>query len=172
MKFLAIFFSLITIQEAAADIVWPAVYLVDALLTPKVIFVDFLIETAFVRYFIRDLSWLKVIGISVAMNAVTSIVGGVLIFFGGFVGELTVFPLIDLIVNPKARTFYVTHWIGTAIVAVLCNTIIEGMVVQRILKRKVDGIFWWLLVAHILSMIALFIFQQTGMNGIKFTIFY
>lgn len=172
MKFFVIVFLFLLFHNAAADVVWPGLYLADALLAPKIIFVDFLIETAFVKYFIKGISWLKAIGISVAMNVVTSIVGGFLIMAGGLIGEITIFRLIDFLVNPKAGTFHVSHWIGTVVMAVLCNTVVEGAVVQRILKRKVDGIFLWLLVAHILSMIALFFLQQTGMNGTKFCIYY
>lgn len=128
-----------------ANMIWPSIYIVEQYLTWYVIIAGLIIETAAARHFLKT-QWLKSFLIMLAANAISAIVGIVLIPFSGIIVELLTIPF-------GGGTFDISHWILDYIFAILCNTCIEGLALKLIFKYKFKPNFWWLFAANALSII-------------------
>lgn len=150
-KILLIFLFILLLEcPAIADVVWPSLYISAGMASIKVIITGLLIEIFFVKFF-TDTDWLKAGVITAVMNAITSILGIVLIPISGILLEFVMYPA-----NPA--TFHWTHWVVSYLVIVIINTLIEGLVVKLTLKKAYKEILWWLFCANALSIIICVLF--------------
>ena len=135
---------------AFADVVWPSLYIATGMASIKVIITGLLIEMFFVKFF-TDTHWLKAAIITVVMNAVTCLLGIVLIPILGLLLEFVMYPV-------NHATFHWTHWAASYLAIIFINTSIEGLVVKLALKKAYKKIFWWLFCANALSILICILF--------------
>lgn len=140
---------------AFADVVWPSLYIAAGITSIKVIIVGLLVELLFVKIF-TNTNWLKASIITVVMNAVTCILGIVLIPISGLFVEAI----------PPYKTFHWTHWLLDYLLTILLNTLIEGFIIKLILKLKFKNIFIWLFIANAISIILCILFYGLRL-GVK-----
>jgi hypothetical protein len=119
-----------------ADLVWPALFLEERLLSIWIILAGLLIEYFFV-WRITTLGALKAIWANLAMNAASTLLGIVLIPGVGF--------LVALFPGELLGTFNPITWGLTLIVAVLLNTLIEALILWKGFKQKIGKKEFWLL---------------------------
>jgi hypothetical protein len=146
-----LFFS----QPAVSDVVWPALYLETRLFTWWAIGLGLLIEFFFVRWLFA-LSPTKAALATLAANAVSALLGFVLIPLSGIVWE--VFP--GLLIYPLFHmgTFNPLTWAATFILACLVTTGLEAIVYRfgfKFMVRRRE--FGWLLIANALSVAVAFV---------------
>lgn len=129
-----------TVPSTLADIVWPALYLVERMLSVWVILAGLVIEFFFV-WQITELGVEKSIYADLLMNLASTVIGIILI---------PVFGLI--VVLPFRATFGLAAWIATFCVTVLINTSVESLVLLRGFKQRIGkSEFCWLGLANALS---------------------
>lgn len=141
---------------ASANIVWPTIYIAEGLRTWYVILAGLIIEFLAIKYFIKS-TWLKSGLMAVIMNAVSTLVGVLLIPFVGFFGAIGL-ELLDSII-PVFGTFDTAQWIWGYILAVLSNVLVEGLTLKFIFKLKFRKIFLWLTLANAISVIICILLQ-------------
>lgn len=78
------------------------------------------------------------------MNAISALVGWVLIPISGILTEFLLFPF-------EQSTFHLSHWIVDYVFVALVNTCIEGLSMKWIFKYRFKRIFWWLFAANAVS---------------------
>ena len=139
---------------AFADVVWPSLYIAAGMVSLKVIVLGLLIELVFVKIF-TNINWLKASIITIIMNGVTCLLGVVLIPISGLFVELL-----------PTKTFHWTHWFLDYLLAILINTIIEGLIIKLILKLKLKRIFIWLFIANAISILVCILFYGLQL-GVK-----
>jgi hypothetical protein len=126
-----------------ADIIWPALFLEDRLLSIWIIALGLIVEYFFV-WRITSLGPLKSILADVVMNGASTLLGIILIPLFGFV--VAIFP------GELFGTFSPITWGATFIVTVFLNTAIESFVLWKIFKQAFGKKqFWWLALANALS---------------------
>lgn len=128
---------------ASANVVWPSLYIVSQVNCWYIIVLGLIVEFFAVRFF-GDATWRKSAVIVVVMNAVSALVGLVLIPVSGLFTEVLLFPFVD-------ATFHLSHWIFDYVLAALVNTCIEGLCMKWIFKYRFKRIFWWLFAANAVS---------------------
>ncbi len=128
-----------------ADVIWPSIYIVEGMESIIVIASGFVMEVLCVKFFAKQ-KWIKSILISAVMNAISTIVGIILIPMSGILVEFILLPF-------DSGTFAISHWIFDYLMVVLCNVLIEGLVVNYIFNIKFKKAFWWLFCANLLSVI-------------------
>lgn len=133
---------------AHADVVWPSLYISVGMLSIWVILIGLIIEILFVKFF-TDIKWLKVILATIFMNAVTCMLGIVLIPIEGLFAELVLIG---------SKTFHWSHWALSYFLVILVNTLIEGLILKLILKLKFKKIFGWLFTANFISVMICMIY--------------
>jgi hypothetical protein len=111
-----------------ADVVWPALLLEQRLIGVIPITVGLIVEWLALWLGGFGLSWKKAALVDVAMNAVSTVAGVVLIPAAGFVWEF--FPGTALSKIFNAGTFNHATWAYTFVIAVLVTTAIEAAVVR------------------------------------------
>jgi hypothetical protein len=132
-----------------ADVVWPALFLEERLLSLWVILSGLIVEYFFVRR-ITQLGVKKSIIADVAMNAASTLLGIVLIPVAGLAWE--VFPGIILFKWFNLGTFNPFTWIATFCFAVLINAALETFVLAKIFKQKMGKRgFLWLCLANAIT---------------------
>ncbi len=119
-----------------ADVVWPALFLEERLLSVWIILGGLVIEYFFV-WLITDLGALKAIWADLVMNAASTALGIVLIPVVGLL--LAIFP------GDLLGTFSPVGWGLTFILAVLLNTWIEAIVLWKGFKQHLGKRELWLL---------------------------
>jgi len=149
LKKLLFLFLLLTIfsTPAFADVVWPSLYITSGMCSIKVIIVGIIIELFFVKYFTKT-SWLKSSIVTLIMNAVSCLLGIILIPISGLFVELF---------SPY-NTFHWTHWLMSYILAIVINTLIEGLIIKLALKLKIESIVLWLFIANAISILICILF--------------
>jgi hypothetical protein len=110
------------------DIVWPALLLEGRLLSTIPILTGLVVEWLALRFGGFGLSWKRAAIVDVAMNAVSTAVGVVLIPALGIAWEL--FPGSVLYKLFNIGTFNPGTWIATFVIAVLATTAVEAGVVR------------------------------------------
>lgn len=148
---------------ASANIVWPTIYIAEGLRAWYVILAGLIIEFLAIKYFIKS-TWIKSGLMAVIMNAVSTIVGVLLIPFVGFFGAIGL-ELLDSII-PVFGTFDTAQWIWGYILAVLSNVLVEGLTLKFIFKLKFKKMFWWLTLANAISVIICILVQGFFLRGI------
>ena len=124
-----------------------------------VIVTGLIIETIFVKCFLKQ-AYLKSVLIAFVMNLVSTVLGIVAIPLSGFIGEILMIPF-------GTGTFHPTHWFMSYIFAILSNVLIEGFTIKFIFKYNFKKMFWWLLVANAISVIACILFHGIAMQNIN-----
>lgn len=156
MRKILLIFSFIFLLEcpAFADVVWPSLYIATGMASIKVILVGLWIELFFVKFF-TNTHWLKAGIITVVMNAVTCLLGMILIPISGLFVELL-----------PTKTFHWSNWLLDYLLAILLNTLIEGLIIKLILKLKFKNILWWLFIANAISILICILFYGLRL-GVK-----
>jgi hypothetical protein len=126
-----------------ADVVWPALYLENRLLSVLPISVGLIAEWIFLFFGGFGLSWKKSIIVDVVMNTVSSVVGIALIPALGLLWELGPGSLVNHIFN--VGTFNPVSWIATFMIAVSASTAIEAAVVRWAFKIPLGWNRFWVL---------------------------
>lgn len=139
---------------AFADVVWPSLYIATGMVSLKVIIVGLLIELFFVKFF-TDTSWLKSAIVTFTMNLVSTLLGIILIPISGLFAELLPF-----------NTFHWTHWLLSYLLAIVINTLLEGLIIKLILKLKFKNIILWLFAANAISILICVLFYGLQL-GVK-----
>ena len=130
---------------ANANMVWPSIYIVQQYYVWYVIFVGLLIEIVAAHIFLKTNWWRSTVIMFVA-NAISAVVGLILIPISGIVVELLTIPF-------GGGTFHISHWILDYLCAVLANTAVEGLSIKWIFKFPFKSNFWWLFCANLVSVI-------------------
>ena len=130
---------------ACANMVWPSLYIADGMRSWFVILAGLILEIAFVKLFLKQ-NILKSSFIAFVMNLISALVGIVLIPLSGFVGEFLLIPF-------GGGTFQLSHWIVAYILAVLMNTLVEGLVVNTFFRFGFKNMFLWLFTANAFSVV-------------------
>ena len=151
---LSLLFIFLLSTPVFADVVWPSLYIATGIVSIKVIITGLLIEVFFVKFF-TDTKWLKAGIITVVMNAVTCLLGMILIPISGLFVELL-----------PTKTFHWSHWLLDYLLAILLNTLIEGLIIKLILKLKFKNILWWLFIANAISILICILFYGLRL-GVK-----
>src|SRR5580698_10231577 len=133
-----------------ADLVWPALLLENRLLTWWAILVGLFVEYFFVRR-ITNLSFSRAVLADVSMNAVSALLGIILIPIAGLIWEL--FPGSVYMAVFHVGTFNPGTWVATALIAAILNTYIERFALRRLFKQPLLGrrAFWLLYLANAIS---------------------
>ena len=156
MKRYAVLAIAVIPTTAAANVVWPALYLETRLFSWWAIGIGLVVEFFFVRW-LFGMSAKQAAIADLSANAVSAVAGLVLIPLAGVVWEL--FP--GSVINWAFDwgTFNPVTWGGTFLLACLINALLEGAVYKkwfapefRFKSRK----FLWLVVANAISVGAAF----------------
>jgi hypothetical protein len=130
-------------------VIWPSVYIQNGMITWWVIIVGLLFEFIVIKIFTKD-KYLKSVIMVITVNAISTLVGIVAIPLSGIIGELIFMPINQIF---NIGTFHISHWIFAFLLAVLCNTLIEGLALKFIFKKIFKQTFLWLFCANILSVL-------------------
>ena len=140
---------LLVSSTAAADLVWPALYLEIRLFSWWAITIGLAAEYLLVRWLFQ-LPIQRALLATIAANATSSIVGLVLIPLAGIVWEL--FPGSIYMHVLKWGTFNPITWAATFVLACLVNTVIEALVYKKAFKLDVyRREFFWIVAANAVS---------------------
>lgn len=128
---------------AQANMIWPSIYIVEEYYTWYVILIGLAIETIFAKLYLKT-SWSRSFLFMLATNAISAVVGLLLIPFSGIVIEVLMLPF-------GGGTFDLSHWIIDYIATILANTLVEGYSLKWIFKYPLKPNFWWLFAANAIS---------------------
>lgn len=142
--------SLLVPIVAYANMIWPSIYIVKQYYVWYVILAGLLIEILAAHLFLKT-NWGRSIFIMFVANAISAILGLLLIPVSGIVVELLTIPF-------GGGTFELSHWILDYLCAVLANTIVEGLSIKWIFKLSFKSNFIWLLCSNLISVILCIIF--------------
>lgn len=126
-----------------ANMIWPSLYIAQGSVTLSVITVGLIVEWIVLKIFLKE-KWLKCLIMSLTMNLFSTIIGIFLIPIVGILGEIFLVPF-------NTGTFHFTHLIVAFLLSVLCNVIIEGLVLKYIFKKKSKNLVVWLFIANFIS---------------------
>lgn len=126
-----------------ANLIWPSIYIVQMYYTWYVIGIGLLIEFFAAKYYLKY-SWKKTAGMVVLMNAISAILGLILIPLTGILCEILLLPF-------KTGTFDLLHWILDFVFAVFANACVENLSLTLIFKTSFKSNFWWILGANAVS---------------------
>lgn len=159
---LMILFVLFADVSAKADVVWPALYLEDRLVTWWAIILGLIVEYFFVRK-LFGFGVKKAILADIFMNLASTLLGIVLIPLAGIIWEF--FPGEALYRIFNVGTFNPGTWAMTFFFAVVISTVIESLVIRWGFKTRVGKKgFWGLFLANTIStavaFISVFLFPQ------------
>jgi hypothetical protein len=131
------------------DMIWPAAFLEDRLLSAWVISAGLFIEYFFVWRVTSLSAWRSILA-DLAMNAASTLLGIVLIPLAGIIWEI--FPGLVLYKWLDLGTFNPGTWAATFFMAVFINAGLEMTVLRVGFKQPFGrGLFWWLCLANALS---------------------
>ena len=123
--------------------VWPSLYILSQVYCWYVIALGLVVEYFAVKFF-GKVTWGKSAIIVALMNAISALVGWVLIPISGIFTEFLLLPF-------GQGTFHLSHWIVDYVFVAFVNTCIEGLSMKWIFKYKFKRIFWWLFAADAIS---------------------
>lgn len=145
IKYLLAAFLLVTPSVAKANLIWPSIYIVQQYYTWYVIVAGLIAETVAARFCLKT-NWKKAFLVMLAVNAISALVGTLLIPVSGIVVEILMAPI-------NSKTFSLSHWILDYLFVVLSNTCVEGLSLKQLFKYPFKPNFWWLLGANAVSVI-------------------
>ena len=123
--------------------VWPSLYILSQVYCWYVIALGLVVEYFAVKFF-GKVTWGKSAIIVALMNAISALVGWVLIPISSIFTEFLLLPF-------GQGTFLLSHWIVDYVFVAFVNTCIEGLSMKWIFKYKFKRIFWWLFAANAIS---------------------
>jgi len=138
-------FDFVSRTPLYADVVWPALVLEQRLVSVVPIAAGLVVEWLALWFGGFGLSWKRAAVVDIVMNAVSSVLGMVLIPALGFVWE--VFPGAMLYKIFSVGTFNPGTWAATFVIAVFATTAIEAAVVQWGFKVPLGRRRFWILCA-------------------------
>lgn len=145
MKKLLLLLFLFVPLIASANVIWPSIYILSQVYCWYVIVAGLVVEFFAVKFFGKT-SWGRSAVITAVMNAVSALVGWVLIPVSGILTEFLLFPF-------EQGTFHLSHWIVDYVFVALVNTCVEGLSMKLIFKYSFKRVFWWLFAANAVSVI-------------------
>lgn len=145
LKFLLLLLLIALPFSVKANMIWPSVYIISQYYSWYVILFGLIVEFFAIKLFL-NVKWWKSALIAISMNLISALTGIVLIPISGIIVEFLTLPF-------GGGTFQLSHWILDYIAAVLCNVIIEGLVLKFIFKYPFKKNFWWLFVANAISVL-------------------
>jgi hypothetical protein len=126
-------------QIIAANIVWPALYLVGRMNAVTPILAGLVVEFVFLRY-ATGLRGFRSVWADLAMNSASALLGMLLIPLTGlgweFMAGVTIQPLFHV------GTFNTATWIATALLAAAANAVIEGQVLKHFFGQPLSRRFF------------------------------
>jgi hypothetical protein len=132
-----------------ANVIWPAAFLANRLLSVWIISAGLLVEYFFVWRVTPLGAWRSIVA-DVAMNAASTVLGIILIPLAGIAWEF--FPGQFIYEWLKVGTFNPGTWAMTFCMAVLINGALEVGVLRIVFQQPTDaGLFWWLCLANAVS---------------------
>lgn len=143
-RYILLFSGLIPLY-AKADLVWPSLFIVKQYYSWYILLFGLLVELVFIKIFAKA-SWGRAASIDLAINAISALIGIILIPASGILVELLLAPF-------GGGTFQLSHWVCAYLLAIVSNTCIEGLAMKWIFKFQFNKVFWWLLGANALSVI-------------------
>lgn len=148
-----------------ANFVWAGLILVSWLLAVPVILIGLGIEYFFVQK-LTGFSVKRSIFADVTMNAISLLLGVLLIPLFSFVWEISVGSLLWEL-NNQIGSFHLINMTATYILTVLINTVIENFALRNIFKlKKNKASFRWLFLANAFSVGVAFVGFWLYPNGI------
>ncbi|MCR4624128.1 MAG: hypothetical protein K5780_05850 [Alphaproteobacteria bacterium] len=160
MRFLFLLLAVCSFSSVHADVLWPSVVIALGKISIPVIIAGLLIEIGFVKYFTK-VGWRKTIVVAVLMNAVSATFGSFLIYISKFFDAILHFIMIN----------YFLLWLISYLVAVLINTVIEGITIRLILKLPLSKTFRWLSAANVITIgicvIYLYLFPKNVVDTLR-----
>jgi hypothetical protein len=118
-----------------ANLIWPALFLVERMNAVVPILVGLVVEILFLRY-ATGLRGLSCVSAGVGMNVSSALLGVLLIPLAGLgwevVSAVTIQPLF------KVGTFNPASWVATALLAAAANALVEGYTLRRFFGVLVD----------------------------------
>lgn len=145
LKLLLLLLLIILPFSAKANMIWPSVYIINQYYSWYVILFGLVVEFIAIKLFLK-VEWRKSALIAISMNLISALTGIFLIPISGIIVEFLTLPF-------GSGTFQLSHWILDYIAAVLCNVIIEGLVLKFIFKYTFKKNFWWLFGANSISVL-------------------
>ena len=132
-----------------ADMVWPALFMEDRLMSLWVILLGLAVELAVIIYAMK-VSWKWAIFLDLVMNGTSAFFGIFLIPYAGLAWEYGPGTLMYRLFG--VGTFNPLTWLATFIGIVLINTLIEWPIARFLFKvPKERRPFLWVAVANVLS---------------------
>lgn len=134
-----------------ANVIWPALYVMEALLTWWVIVFGLIIEIIMVKK-LFDFTLPLSIKTVITANIISAILGIVLIPLSGIVIEI--FPGLILWFLLRIGTFNPMTWTLTFVIAAYINAVIEGLVYKKIFQQELlfkSKKFFYLFLINLLS---------------------
>lgn len=127
---------------AHADLVWPAMYLEQRILTWWAVGVGLLAEWPAVRH-ITSWNWAKSAWPTIAINFASTLLGVALIPLAGIGWEF--FPGVLLYEVFHVGTFNPGTWLATLVLAVFINAVVELFALKLIFKIRFSKRGFWIL---------------------------
>lgn len=131
--------------SSRANMIWSSLYIVQDYYSWYVIASGLLIEYFAAFKFLKT-NWKKSALVVITMNAMSAIIGLLLIPLSGIIVEILTLPF-------GGGTFQLSHWILDYIAVVLCNVLIEGLSLKLIFKYSFVKNLPWLLGANGISVV-------------------
>ena len=151
---LAILLNVFFSSLAYANVVWPSLYLAGRTITWAPILIGLTVEYFFIRRF-TDFETKKAVIAVITMNAISALVGIYPIAFSNLYWEKYIG---EHIATLSTGSFTPTAWAITLFVAVLINTLIEGLVLLWGFKLKNwKKVFIWLACANSISILVAYL---------------
>ncbi len=139
-------------QTVFANIVWPSIYIAEGLRSWYIILSGLIIEAVFIKFF-ADKTFKQAGIISIVINAISTVVGVLMIPLVGFFGAIFIGMILDAIVSGLGNTFDTAMWICEYILTVLTNVVVEGLAARIIFKMSFRRSLWWLLLSNAISVV-------------------
>jgi len=149
---------------ASANVVWPSIYIAEGMRSFYVILFGLIAETVFVKLFEKQ-TWLRAALISIIMNTVSTLLGIILVPAVGLVGTLLL-GMLSEVIPAFGNTFDSPIWIFSYILTIFTNVIVEGYTTQFAAKIPFKKMFWWLLLANTISVLACVLFHGFTLSEI------
>jgi hypothetical protein len=136
-------------SAAQADVVWPALFLERKLLSIPVIVSGLLVEALVLRFCFR-MNWKRAFTGSIAVNAISTVVGVVLIPLAGVGWDIL--PGLILYKRFNVGTFNPITWSATFFLALAITTTIEVACLRHLFKIPASGRTWlWWTLANVVT---------------------
>ncbi len=119
---------------ARADVVWPALFMETRLLSVWVVVLGLAIEWPVIRYLTQRPSWTS-LGITVVVNAVSTLVGVLLIPLTGIVWEVG--PGLLMYRALGVGTFNPVTWTATVVLAALISASVEALALRWPFRHRI-----------------------------------